>query len=271
MVARMRCRLSLASRGGIATGASYSVRALFEEAVGAPAVAKVVVLPGFCTGGCAVGDGFAVDEDLDGADAVAADVRGGDARVTAQHRDDRVVDVLLGDGLSMHGEQHVDVFTCLAVQSFRLAGPQCLPGLDGLPTIGSTGLVNAVPVLCTGTSSRQTASSARVSRSGRWSRVGGKQGSHQGSPRVARVRPPPRRRALGPARRRARIQPAQAHRGTRDGLTYSLRVPPDPLTETASDNPTRSTTGTSWRHGQTWPSRHSAPDRNVVSRRRWPI
>ena len=32
------------------------------------------------------------------------------------------------------------------------------------PTIGSTGLVNAVPVLCTGTSSRQTASSARMSR-----------------------------------------------------------------------------------------------------------
>ena len=32
------------------------------------------------------------------------------------------------------------------------------------PMSGSTGLVNAVPVLLTGTSSRQTASSARISR-----------------------------------------------------------------------------------------------------------
>jgi len=32
------------------------------------------------------------------------------------------------------------------------------------PMIGSTGLVNAVPVLLTGMSSRQTASAARISR-----------------------------------------------------------------------------------------------------------
>jgi hypothetical protein len=35
----------------IAAGASHSVRALLEEAVGAPAVAEVVVLPGFSGGG----------------------------------------------------------------------------------------------------------------------------------------------------------------------------------------------------------------------------
>ena len=59
----------------IATGARHSVRALFEEAVGAPAVAEVVVLPGFSGGGRAGGDGVAVDEDLDGAD-VAGEVPG---------------------------------------------------------------------------------------------------------------------------------------------------------------------------------------------------
>jgi hypothetical protein len=59
----------------IATGASHSVRALFEEAVGAPAVAEVVVLPGLAGGGCAGGDGVAVDEDLDDAD-VAGEVSG---------------------------------------------------------------------------------------------------------------------------------------------------------------------------------------------------
>jgi hypothetical protein len=59
----------------IATGASYSVRALFEEAVGAPAVAEVVVLPGFSGSGCAGCGGVAVDEDLDGAD-VAGEVSG---------------------------------------------------------------------------------------------------------------------------------------------------------------------------------------------------
>ena len=48
---------------------------MFEEAVGAPAVAEVVVLPGFSGGGCAGGDGVAVDEDLDGAD-VAGEVSG---------------------------------------------------------------------------------------------------------------------------------------------------------------------------------------------------
>jgi hypothetical protein len=38
------------------------------------------------------------------------------------------------------------------------------------------------------------------------------------------ARPPPRRRPVGPAPRRPRIQPAQPHRGPRDGLTSSLRV-----------------------------------------------
>jgi hypothetical protein len=55
----------------IAAGASHSVRALLEEAVGAPAVAEVVVLPGFSGGGRAGGDGIAVDEDLDGADVAS--------------------------------------------------------------------------------------------------------------------------------------------------------------------------------------------------------
>ena len=59
----------------IATGAGHPVRALLEEAVYAPAVAEVVVLPGFACGGRSGGDGVAVDEDLDGAD-VAGEVSG---------------------------------------------------------------------------------------------------------------------------------------------------------------------------------------------------
>ena len=41
--------------------------------------------------------------------------------------------------------------------------------------------------------------------------------------------------------------------------------------QTPPDKPMRSTTGTSWRHGRTRPSCHSAPDRTVVSVRRWGI
>ena len=63
---------------------------------------------------------------------VAADVGGGDAGLGAQRRDDRVVDVVLGDGLGADREQHVDALAGLAVQPLRLVGPQRLPGLDGL-------------------------------------------------------------------------------------------------------------------------------------------
>lgn len=52
------------------------MRALGEEVVAAVAVAQVVVLPGlFAAGGRTGEDGFAVDEDLDGAD-VAGEVVG---------------------------------------------------------------------------------------------------------------------------------------------------------------------------------------------------
>jgi hypothetical protein len=57
----------------VAAGAGHPVRTLFEEGVGAPAVAQVVVLPGLAAGGGAGGDGVAVEEDLDGAD-VAGEV-----------------------------------------------------------------------------------------------------------------------------------------------------------------------------------------------------
>src|SRR6202011_4330642 len=44
---------------------------------------------------------------------LAADVGGGDTGFSAQRRDDRVVDVDLGDGLGAHAKQHVDVFAGL--------------------------------------------------------------------------------------------------------------------------------------------------------------
>ena len=85
MEASMRCRLSLASsswalaralRGvEVAAGAGHPVRALLEEAVGAVAVAQVVVLPGLARGRGAGGDRVAVDEHLDGAH-VAGEVAG---------------------------------------------------------------------------------------------------------------------------------------------------------------------------------------------------
>jgi hypothetical protein len=64
---------------------------------------------------------------------VAADIGGGDTGLGAQRRDDGVVDVDLGHGLGADREQHVHMLFGLAVQSFRLAGPQRLPRLDGLP------------------------------------------------------------------------------------------------------------------------------------------
>jgi hypothetical protein len=51
----------------VAAGAGHAVWALLEEAVGAPAVPEVVVLPGLAARSGAGGDGVAVDEDLDGA------------------------------------------------------------------------------------------------------------------------------------------------------------------------------------------------------------
>jgi hypothetical protein len=59
----------------VAAGAGHAVRALLEEAVGAPAVAQVVVLPWLAVSCSAGGDGVTVKEDLDGAD-VAGEVAG---------------------------------------------------------------------------------------------------------------------------------------------------------------------------------------------------
>ena len=46
---------------------------------------------------------------------------------------------------------------------------------------------------------------------------------------------------------------------------------PNPLSKPQLTTRCGSTTRTSWRHGRTWPSCHSAPDRTVVSVRRWAI
>ena len=63
---------------------------------------------------------------------VAADVGGRDPGFGAERRDDRAVDVGLGDRVRADGEQQVDVLAGLAVQPRGLGGPQGLPGLDGL-------------------------------------------------------------------------------------------------------------------------------------------
>jgi hypothetical protein len=63
---------------------------------------------------------------------VAADVGGGHAGLAAQHRDDGLVDVVLGDAAGTVGEQEVHVLAGLAVQHGRLAGPHGLPCLDRL-------------------------------------------------------------------------------------------------------------------------------------------
>ena len=54
---------------------------------------------------------------------VAAHVGGRDAGLAAERRDDRVVDVVLGDGLGADGEQQVDMLAGLAVQHRWLGGP----------------------------------------------------------------------------------------------------------------------------------------------------
>src|SRR4029078_2526766 len=59
----------------VAAGAGHAVRALFEEAVGAPAVAQVVVLPGLAGGRGAGDDGVAVEQYLNRPD-VAGEVAG---------------------------------------------------------------------------------------------------------------------------------------------------------------------------------------------------
>ena len=59
----------------IATGAGHPVLTLLEEAVAAPAVTQIVVLPWLAGGGGAGGDGVTVEEHLDGAH-VAGEVAG---------------------------------------------------------------------------------------------------------------------------------------------------------------------------------------------------
>jgi hypothetical protein len=63
---------------------------------------------------------------------LAADIGGGDAGLGAQRRDDRAVDVVVGDWVRADGEEQVHLLACLAVQAFWLLGPLGLPGLDGL-------------------------------------------------------------------------------------------------------------------------------------------
>ncbi len=63
----------------IAAGAGHPVLALLEEAVAAPAVPEVVVLPGLAVAGRGGGDGVAVDEDLDGSGSRVTDCQGSGA------------------------------------------------------------------------------------------------------------------------------------------------------------------------------------------------
>lgn len=66
-----------------------------------------------------------------------------------------------GDSAGTEGEQQVDPLVCGAVEKLRLGGAHRLPDVEGLaedrvdrPGERGAGLVNAVPVLCGGTSSR---------------------------------------------------------------------------------------------------------------------
>ena len=61
-----------------------------------------------------------------------ADVSGGDSGLRAEHRDDGVVDVLLGDAAGPEREQEVGLLGGLAVEHLRLGRADLLPGLDGL-------------------------------------------------------------------------------------------------------------------------------------------
>jgi hypothetical protein len=91
---------------------------------------------------------------------VAADIGGGDAGLAAKCQDDRAVELGVGDSAGSRGEEQVDVLAGLAVQHAGLLRPEVCHVSIALPRIGSTGLVNEVPVLWVGRSSRQTASRA---------------------------------------------------------------------------------------------------------------
>jgi hypothetical protein len=63
---------------------------------------------------------------------VPADVRGGNAGLAAEHRDDRLVDVGGGDFPCPEGEQQVDLLAGAAVGELRLGTADGLPGVECL-------------------------------------------------------------------------------------------------------------------------------------------
>jgi len=89
---------------------------------------------------------------------LAAHVLAWDAGLAAQQRDEHPVDVLAAELRAAVGEQHVDQLAGLAVGNLGCAGRTACQASIALPTSGSTGLVNALVVLLTGTSSRHTRS-----------------------------------------------------------------------------------------------------------------
>lgn len=62
----------------------------------------------------------------------AADSAGGDSGRRGQRRDDRAVDVVLGDAFGAVGEQELHALAGLGVQRHRLFGADGLPDLDAL-------------------------------------------------------------------------------------------------------------------------------------------
>ena len=87
---------------------------------------------------------------------LTADVLARHAGLAAQQRDQDLVDVLLTDPRAAVGQQHVDELAGLAILEPGLRRPDVSHASIASPTVGSTGLVNAVPVLFVGTSSRHT-------------------------------------------------------------------------------------------------------------------
>ena len=95
---------------------------------------------------------------------VAADIGGRHAGFGAQRRDDRAVDVGLADRVRAMEKSGSACSLVLRSSRGGWAGRRACQASMARPMIGSTGLVNVVPVLLTSMSSRQTASAARISR-----------------------------------------------------------------------------------------------------------
>ena len=94
---------------------------------------------------------------------VAASIVGRNSCLAAECGNQSLVQIALSDNCEAVQEKEIDHLCGFAVCHLYAFRANLLPGGNHLATIRSTGLVNAVLVLLTGTSSMQTAPPARVS------------------------------------------------------------------------------------------------------------